>query len=58
MPLVARDSLPQTGGLNTIRGPGISDAVVQLLHDYIGRGRTRSRTTINEDIVLQPKPAY
>src|SRR3954451_15069203 len=30
----------------------ISDAVVQLLHDYTGRGPTRSRTTINEDSVI------
>jgi uncharacterized protein YbcI len=30
----------------------ISDAVVKMLHDYTGRGPTRSRTTINEDSVM------
>src|SRR4051794_1772604 len=30
----------------------ISDAVVRMLHDYTGRGPTRSRTTINDDSVM------
>src|SRR3954447_18278954 len=30
----------------------ISDAVVRMLHDYTGRGPTRSRTTINDDSVV------
>jgi uncharacterized protein YbcI len=30
----------------------ISDGAVRLLHEYTGRGPTRSRTTINEDSVL------
>jgi uncharacterized protein YbcI len=30
----------------------ISDAVVRMLHDYTGRGPTRSRTTISDDAVL------
>jgi uncharacterized protein YbcI len=30
----------------------ISDAAVRLLHEYTGRGPTRSRTTINHDSVM------
>jgi uncharacterized protein YbcI len=37
------------------RGPraaAISNAIVQLLHDYTGRGPTRARTTIAEDVIV------
>jgi uncharacterized protein YbcI len=30
----------------------ISDAAVRLMHEYTGRGPTRSRTTINHDSVM------
>jgi uncharacterized protein YbcI len=30
----------------------ISDAAVRLLHEYTGRGPTRSRTVINHDLVM------
>jgi uncharacterized protein YbcI len=30
----------------------ISDATVRLLHEYTGRGPTRSRTVINQDSVM------
>ncbi|HEX2232296.1 MAG TPA: Na-translocating system protein MpsC family protein [Thermoleophilaceae bacterium] len=30
----------------------ISDGAVRLLHDYTGRGPTRSRTTIHDDTVM------
>jgi uncharacterized protein YbcI len=32
-------------------GPMISTAVVQLLHEYTGRGPTKAKTVINEDLV-------
>lgn len=37
-----------------VRSPNaaISDATVRLLHEYTGRGPTRSRTTINQDSVM------
>jgi uncharacterized protein YbcI len=31
--------------------PMISTAAVQLLHEYTGRGPTRAKTSINEDLV-------
>jgi uncharacterized protein YbcI len=37
------------------RGPraaAISNAIVQLLHDYTGRGPTRARTTIGDDLIV------
>jgi uncharacterized protein YbcI len=30
----------------------ISNAMVQLLHEYTGRGPTRARTTIGEDLIV------
>jgi uncharacterized protein YbcI len=37
----------------TTNGPSamISTATVQLLHEYTGRGPTKAKTTINEDLV-------
>jgi uncharacterized protein YbcI len=32
-------------------GPMISTAAVQLLHDYTGRGPTKAKTMINDDVV-------
>jgi uncharacterized protein YbcI len=37
------------------RGPraaAISNAMVQLLHEYTGRGPTRARTTIGDDLIV------
>ncbi|HEX6460366.1 MAG TPA: DUF2294 domain-containing protein [Thermoleophilaceae bacterium] len=34
------------------RAAAISNAMVQLLHDYSGRGPTRARTTIGDDLVV------
>jgi uncharacterized protein YbcI len=34
------------------RSAAISNAMVQLLHEYTGRGPTRARTTISEDLVV------
>jgi uncharacterized protein YbcI len=37
------------------RGPraaAISNAIVQLLHNYTGRGPTRARTTIADDVIV------
>ncbi len=44
---------PQQEGLD--RGPraaAISEAMVRLLHDYTGRGPTRARTTIGDDLIV------
>ena len=32
-------------------GPGISTAAVQLLHRYTGRGPTKAKTLINDEVV-------
>ena len=34
------------------RAAAISNALVQLLHEYTGRGPTRARTTIGDDLVV------
>jgi uncharacterized protein YbcI len=34
------------------RAAAISNAMVQLLHEYTGRGPTRARTTISEDLIV------
>jgi uncharacterized protein YbcI len=34
------------------RAAAISNAIVQLLHEYSGRGPTRARTTIGNDLVV------
>jgi uncharacterized protein YbcI len=34
------------------RAAAISNAMVQLLHEYTGRGPTRARTTIGDDLVV------
>ena len=34
------------------RAAAISNALVQLLHEYTGRGPTRARTTISDDLVV------
>jgi uncharacterized protein YbcI len=34
------------------RAAAISNAIVQLLHRYTGRGPTRARTTLDEDLVV------
>jgi uncharacterized protein YbcI len=34
------------------RGAAISNALVQLLHEYTGRGPTRARTTIGDDLIV------
>jgi uncharacterized protein YbcI len=34
------------------RAAAISNAMVQLLHEYTGRGPTRARTTIGEDMIV------
>jgi uncharacterized protein YbcI len=39
----------QREGLDS--GPMISTATVQLLHEYTGRGPTKAKTLINEDLV-------
>jgi uncharacterized protein YbcI len=39
---------PETGA----RAAAISNAMVQLLHEYTGRGPTRSRTTIGDDLIV------
>jgi len=39
---------PETGRLSS----AISSAMVHLLHEYSGRGPTRARTTIGDDLVV------
>jgi uncharacterized protein YbcI len=39
---------PQSGP----RAAAISNGMVQLLHEYTGRGPTRARTTISDDLVV------
>jgi uncharacterized protein YbcI len=39
---------PQAGP----RAAAISNAIVQLLHEYSGRGPTRARTTIGDDLIV------
>jgi uncharacterized protein YbcI len=39
---------PDTGP----RAAAISNAMVQLLHEYSGRGPTRARTTIGHDLIV------
>lgn len=39
---------PETGP----RAAAISNAIVQLLHEYSGRGPTRARTTIGNDLIV------
>jgi uncharacterized protein YbcI len=39
---------PDTGP----RAAAISNAMVQLLHEYTGRGPTRARTTIGDDVIV------
>jgi uncharacterized protein YbcI len=34
------------------RAAAISNAIVQLLHEYSGRGPTRARTTIGDDLIV------
>jgi uncharacterized protein YbcI len=34
------------------RSAAISNAMVQLLHDYTGRGPTRARTTIGDNLIV------
>ena len=34
------------------RAAAISNAIVQLLHEYTGRGPTRARTTIGDDLIV------
>jgi uncharacterized protein YbcI len=34
------------------RAAAISNAIVQLLHDYTGRGPTRARTTIGDQLIV------
>jgi uncharacterized protein YbcI len=34
------------------RAAAISNAIVQLLHEYTGRGPTRARTTIGNDLIV------
>ena len=34
------------------RAAAISNAMVQLLHEYTGRGPTRARTTLDDDLVV------
>jgi uncharacterized protein YbcI len=34
------------------RAAAISNAIVQLLHEYTGRGPTRARTTISDDLIV------
>jgi uncharacterized protein YbcI len=44
---------PDTTELETgPRAAAISNAMVQLLHEYTGRGPTRARTTISDDLVV------
>ena len=40
---------PQTGGR---LASAISNAMVHLLHEYTGRGPTRARTTIGDDLIV------
>ncbi len=39
-------------GLGGATSAAISTAVVQLMHDYTGRGPTQARTSIRDDIVV------
>ena len=39
------------GGLGA-RSAAISNAMVRLLHEYTGRGPTRARTTIGDDLIV------
>jgi uncharacterized protein YbcI len=39
---------PETGRLSS----AISSAMVHLLHEYSGRGPTRARTTIGDDLIV------
>ncbi|HXD57349.1 MAG TPA: Na-translocating system protein MpsC family protein [Thermoleophilaceae bacterium] len=39
---------PETGR----HASAISNAIVQLLHEYSGRGPTRARTTIGDDLIV------
>ena len=34
------------------RAAAISNAMVQLLHEYTGRGPTRARTTLDDDLIV------
>jgi uncharacterized protein YbcI len=34
------------------RAAAISNAIVQLMHEYTGRGPTRARTTISNDLIV------
>ncbi len=34
------------------RAAAISNGIVQLLHEYTGRGPTRARTTIGDDLIV------
>jgi uncharacterized protein YbcI len=34
------------------RAAAISNAIVRLLHEYTGRGPTRARTTIGDDVIV------
>ena len=47
--MTGTDSAQQHGGGLTV---AISDAVVQLLHEYTGRGPTKARTTIDRDAIF------
>ena len=42
----------ETQRANYSPSAAISDATVRLLHEYTGRGPTRSRTMINQDSVM------
>ena len=37
---------------NGLMGAAISNSMVSLLHQYTGRGPTRARTTIGEDLIV------
>jgi uncharacterized protein YbcI len=48
---VAFDSVDEDVGLGMLAG-AISNAMVQLLHRYTGRGPVRARTTIGENLIV------
>jgi uncharacterized protein YbcI len=47
MPSTTRDAVS-----NGLMGAAISNSMVGLLHQYTGRGPTRARTTVGDDVIV------
>jgi uncharacterized protein YbcI len=47
MPSTTRDAVS-----NGLMGAAISNSMVSLLHQYTGRGPTRARTTVGDDVIV------